>query len=79
MKKKKRIFAWIGIIFLASLYLATLIFALIGSSWAFDMFKMCLGFTIIIPVLIYVYIMIHRLLNSDDKTKHIQDKETKND
>lgn len=77
MKKKKRIFAWIGIIFLASLYLATLIFALIGSSWAFDMFKMCLGFTIIIPVLIYVYIMLHRVLNSEDHSRPKPDKETK--
>lgn len=77
MKKKKRIFAWIGIIFLVSLYLATLIFALIGSSQAFDMFKMCLGFTIVIPVLLYVYGMLHRVLHSKDSPRPEPDKETK--
>lgn len=77
MKKKKRIFAWIGIIFLCGLYVATLILALIDSAWAFDMFKMCLGFTIIIPVLLYAYTMLHRVLNSGDNPQSMQDKEKK--
>ncbi len=79
MKQRKRLLAWIGIIFLLALYLATFIFSLIGSDWAFNMFKMCLGFTVVIPVLFYVYLMIYKLLHSDDTEKHTSGKETKDD
>lgn len=63
MKKRTRILALAGAVLLIALYLATLVFALIGTSWAFAMFKMCVGFTIIIPVLLYVYQMIYRVLD----------------
>lgn len=63
MKRTKRILAVIGIVFLAGLYLATLIFALIGSDWAYNLFKLCLGFTVIVPVLLYAYTLMYRLLS----------------
>lgn len=78
MKKKKQIFAWIGILLLGGLYLATLIFALIGSSWAFDMFKICLGFTIAVPVLLYACQMLAKLSGSkDDKNKKTEKEQKK--
>ena len=55
MKKTKRILALAGAVLLVILYAATLIFALIDSPWAYDMFKICLGMTIILPVLLYAY------------------------
>lgn len=59
-KKTKRILAVIGVVLLVGLYLATLIFALIDSPWAFDLFKVCVGFTIVLPVLLYIYTFVFR-------------------
>lgn len=59
-KKSKRILALTGAVLLAGLYLATLIFALIDSPWAYDMFRVCVGFTIVVPVLLYVYALVYR-------------------
>lgn len=77
MKKKKRILAWIGIVLLVGLYVATFIFAMIDSSAAYNMFKVCLGFTIIIPVLLYAYNMVRKAITPDDKTNTPTDKEHK--
>lgn len=69
MKKMKRILALAVVILLAALYLATLIFALIGSDWAFGMFKACLALTIVLPVLLYGYFLIYRILKNDNDKK----------
>lgn len=66
-KKLKKIMAWAIIILLVALVIATLVFALIDTSWSYDAFKMCLGFTILLPVLLYIYLMIHRLLNRQNE------------
>lgn len=68
-KKLKQIIAWIIILLLVFLIAATFVFALIDTPWASDAFKMCLGFIIVIPVLIYVYLMIYRLQNRNDDEK----------
>lgn len=65
-KKQKRILAWVGLILLAGLLIATFVLALIDAPWAQNAFKMCLGFSILLPVLIYVWLMLHRILNSKD-------------
>ena len=70
MKNKiKRILAIAGVVLLAGLYLATLIFALIDSPWAFDIFKVCIGFTVVIPVLLYVYFLFYRTQNHKNEEK----------
>lgn len=69
MKKRKQILAWIGIVFLLALYLATFVFAMIGSDWAYNMFKMCLGATIVVPALLYGYQLIYRVLNKGNEEK----------
>lgn len=66
MKKFKRIFALIGVILLAALYLCTLIFALIDSPWAYDLFKMSVGATILLPVVLYAMILTAKLLKHKD-------------
>ncbi|MFR8169239.1 MAG: hypothetical protein ACLU9Q_00310 [Marvinbryantia sp.] len=68
MKKTKRILALAGAVLLVILYAATLIFALIDSPWAYDMFKICLGMTIILPVLLYAYNLMYRVLKHDDES-----------
>lgn len=60
-KKTKRILAIAGVALLAGLYIATLIFALIDSKWAFDMFRICVVLTIMVPVLLYAYTLVYRL------------------
>lgn len=71
MKKMKRFLALITVIILVLLYAATLIFALIDSPWAFSMFKACIGMTVILPALLYIYFWIYKVLNknSDDDTR----------
>lgn len=70
MKKMKQIFALIGAVLLVCMYAATLIFALIDSPAASGLFKASVAATILIPVLLYAFIMITRLLkdhNDDSK------------
>lgn len=62
MKKPKRILALLGAVLLILMYASTLIFALINSPSAEGMFKASVAATILIPVLLYAYILIARLL-----------------
>ncbi len=61
-EKIKRILAWIGIVLLVGMYGAALVFALIDSPWARDWLKASLGMTLVVPVLLYAYIFIYKLL-----------------
>lgn len=63
MKKTKRILSLMGAILLAALYLSTLVFALMKNELAADLLKVSIICTIIIPVLLYGYILIYRVLN----------------
>jgi len=63
--KPKRILALIGAVLLLLLYLSTLVFALMKSQLADDLLKVSVACTIIIPVLLYGYILIYRVLNKD--------------
>lgn len=74
MKKMKRLLALITVVMLVLLYAATLIFALIDSPWAFSMFKACIGMTVILPALLYIYFWIYKVLNKkpDDNTRSDQ-------
>lgn len=72
MKKTKRILAFTGALLLICMYLCTLAAALVNFSWANDLLKASVAGTILIPVLLYGYILIARLLsnNSEDEDKH---------
>ena len=73
MKKIKQIFALTGAILLVCMYAATLIFALIDSPAAAGLFKASIAATILVPVLLYAFILITRLLkdhNDDRKDDH---------
>ena len=60
--KLKRIFAWIGIILLAGMYILTLVFSLMHGEVAMDLFKASIYCTIIIHVFLYAYTMVYRYL-----------------
>ncbi|MCR4924485.1 MAG: hypothetical protein K5931_10810 [Lachnospiraceae bacterium] len=58
----KRLFALIGAVILAGMYISTLCFALMKSPEFFGFLKASIAATIIVPVLIYGYILIYRVL-----------------
>lgn len=70
MKKTKRILALTGALLLICMYLCTLVAALVNSSWANDLLKASVAGTILIPVLLYSFILIARLLSSNSEEEH---------
>lgn len=64
MNKLKRIFALAGAVLLICMYASTLVFALINSPAASDLLKASIAATILIPVLLYAYILVARLLKN---------------
>lgn len=68
-KKSTRILAVIGIVLLVSLYVSSLIFALINHPVATTLLKISFVGTIVIPIMLYVYMMIYRVFNKDHNSK----------
>lgn len=62
MKKTKQILALSGAVLLLGMYAATLVFALIGSDNALKLLKASIACTILVPVLLYAYILVYRIL-----------------
>lgn len=63
MKRFRRIFALGGVIVLLALYIATLVFALLGTPWAGKCFIASAFATILIPVILWVYLWIAKVLD----------------
>jgi hypothetical protein len=66
MNKIKRILALIGALLLAALYISTLVFALSGSDNYMNLLMASIYATIVIPVLLWAYTLIYRLLRKND-------------
>ena len=64
MNRLKRIFALAGALLLACMYIATLVFALMDSPSASGLFQASVAAKILVPVLLYGYILVARLLGS---------------
>lgn len=58
---KKRIAAIIGLVLIAAMYIATMIFALIGSPFAQSCLMASLFCTFVIPVTVYAYLILLRM------------------
>ena len=65
MKKMKRILALLGAVLLVMLYASTLIFAFIDKSRSMGLLKASVACTILVPVLLYAYTLIYRLVHRD--------------
>lgn len=65
MKKGKRILALTGAVVLILMYLCTLVFALIDHPAAKDLLMASIACTILVPVLLYGYLLVYRLLSHD--------------
>ena len=72
MKKAKRILALLGSIVLCLMYLSTLIFAVSDNPAAMGLFKLSIAFTILIPVLLYVFLLFYRLSHKNDDDQNDQ-------
>ena len=74
MKKIKRILALAGALLLVALYACTLIFALMESPAASGLLAASVAATILIPVLLYGYILIARLVKEHGRDNDASDK-----
>lgn len=72
MEKIKRILALIGAVLLVCLYGSTLVSALMDSPAADGLLRASIAATILIPVLLYAFILIARILRNrrDDQDNH---------
>lgn len=67
MKKVKQILAIIGIVFLVLLYLSALICAIIDHTETMRLFQASILATVIIPVLLWAYSFIYKLIKKNAK------------
>ena len=67
MKRFKRAVAWIGILILLGVYLATVILGIFGSEATADMFMACIICSVVIPCLMYAMLLIARILENKNK------------
>lgn len=78
MKKFRRIGAVVVIILLLSLYLICLIAAVSGSENARMIFRVTLGMTVAVPVLLYALILLLKLAkNKEQKAQELVDESLK--
>ena len=77
MKKVKQVLAILGIILLVSLYFITLICAITDNTATMQVFMAAVFATVVIPVLIWAYSFIYRLIRKNSEEKEKQDKEDK--
>lgn len=68
MKKVKRILAIIGVILLIGLYLSTLFCAFSSSDNFMNMLMASIYATVVIPILIWAYTLIYRLIKKGSDT-----------
>jgi hypothetical protein len=73
MKKVKRILALVGVILLVAMYGSTFVFAIIDNSDSMMMFKASIAATIIIPVLLWTYTLVFKLVKDNDKPQDLED------
>jgi hypothetical protein len=64
-EKLKRISALSGVVILVGLYVMTFIFSLLNSPNAANLFKASLYSTIIIPILLYSYMLIYKYIKKN--------------
>lgn len=77
MKKVKRILAIITVILLVGLYIASLVLAIIGNEWAMDWLKVSIYCTFVLPVLIWIYTFIYKMLKGSDSQEDDTSDKTK--
>ena len=72
MKKVKRILAIIGIVLLVSLYVITIVLALTDDPNTMNAFRASVYCTFLVPVLIWAYTFIYKLLHKNSGQKELE-------
>jgi len=70
LKKLKRILALLGVILLAGLYIITLVLAFADPTASKEWLRASIAATLIIPVLLYAYLMVYKLLNKNNNEEN---------
>lgn len=79
MKKGKRILAIIGIVILVGLYVTTLIASIIQTEFAQSLFFASLYCTFIVPIVIYGYEMIYKIVKGNKVVPPIEEAKDKDE
>ena len=69
MKKVKQVLAILLILIMIGLYVSTLVFAIIGSERAMVWLKISIYATIVLPVLLWAYGFIYKMIKDDNEKK----------
>ncbi|MDO4189397.1 MAG: hypothetical protein Q4D29_10455 [Lachnospiraceae bacterium] len=71
LKRIKRIFALVGAVVLVCMYVLTLVFAITDNPETMSFFKASAVLTIVLPILIYAYQLVYRVIKlmSEGKDK----------
>ncbi len=69
MSKVKRIAAIIGLIFIISMYLISFLSALFATEYSYGLFAASIFSTIVIPIMIYVFIMVYKWVHKKDESE----------
>ena len=68
--KGQRIVAMIGVILLIGLYIVTLIAGLTTSPKAPELFRMCIGSSILLPIMFWLYIRFAKMFSDRDRMRY---------
>ncbi len=71
MNKVKRISAIVGAVLIASMYLISLISAFFATEQAPGLFLASIFCTIVIPIMIYAFIMVYKLVHRNDAPQNL--------
>lgn len=74
MKKMKRILALIGIILLVGLYVISFIASIFNTSFSHNLFTASLYCTFIVPIMIYGYTLVYKVLKGKKDQKQEEDR-----
>lgn len=78
MKKAKRFLALVGVVLLVAMYASTLVFALMKNENSKNMLMASIVCTILIPVLLYAFTLMYRVLgNKNDPASKTDEGESK--
>lgn len=66
-RKVKQAAAWICILSLIALYIATFLTAILDAPGSGTLFRTCLGATIVLPTLLWMYLWLYRRLRDRDR------------
>ncbi len=69
MSKVKRIAAIIGLVLIVSMYLISFLSALFATEYSYGLFMASIFCTIVIPIMIYLFIAVYKMVHKNDETQ----------